>query len=52
MASMVDRVLLMGAAAALMIPEVQIGMNDLGLYVNLSGAILFGVLVTLNWKKG
>ena len=44
------RVLMLTAAAALMIPEVSIGGNDLGVYVNLVGVVLLGVLAVLNWK--
>ena len=50
--SMPLRTLAIGAAALLLLPEVTISGQDLGIWINVAGAVLFGVLVAVNWRGG
>ena len=49
--TMRSRSMLLLSAALLMLPEIEIADRDVGIFVNLAGAALFGCLVAANWPK-
>lgn len=49
--SMAWRVVALFAAALLLLPEIHIGGSDIGLWVNLAGAVVFAVVVILGRGK-
>ena len=46
------RVLALISAALLLIPEIHIAGRDIGFWVDLSGGILFVLIVVIDWQSG
>jgi TRAP-type uncharacterized transport system fused permease subunit len=40
------------SAAMLLSPDVMIGSRNIGVYANIAGAVLFGVMAVINWQSG